>query len=103
MTFTASLSLSRGTATISIAGELDASTAPRFHEKVEEAVRSGIDRLEIHASELTYISSAGLRSLLYAQQKMGTGGVIVLIGATGPVETVIRTAGLDRSIEMSDR
>jgi anti-anti-sigma factor len=103
MTFTASLSLAGDIAAISIAGELDASTAPRFHEKIEEAVRSNVARLEIHADELTYISSAGLRSLLYAQQKMGTGGGIVLIGAKGPVATVIRTAGLDRSIQMPDR
>jgi anti-anti-sigma factor len=103
MTFTASLSLDGDSAAISLEGELDASTAPKFHEKVAEAVENNVARLEIYAGRLTYISSAGLRSLLYAQQKMGTGSTIALIGATGPVASVIRTAGLDRSIRMSDR
>ncbi|MFD0688696.1 glycogen debranching protein GlgX [Actinomadura fibrosa] len=100
--FNASLTISSGTALIELTGELDASTAPAFHEKIEDAVGSGVARLELLAGKLSYISSAGLRSLLFAQQKMGEGGTIALIGAPGTVVHTIRMAGLDRSIQVVD-
>lgn len=48
------------------------------------------------------MASAGLRSLVFAQQKVGSGVAIKVVGAIEPVSRTIRTAGLDRSIQLSD-
>ncbi|WP_214412400.1 STAS domain-containing protein [Sphaerisporangium fuscum] len=101
MAFTATLSTDTGTATIHLAGELDASTAPLFHDAIEKAAATGAGRLVIHAADLTYIASAGLRALVFARQKLGEEIAIVIDGATEPVARVIRMAGLDRSFEMT--
>ncbi|MFG2121551.1 STAS domain-containing protein [Streptomyces sp. NPDC048710] len=102
MSFDGKLSVSEGIATIEIKGELDASTAPRFHDLVDQAAEQGAVRLEIDARSLDYLSSAGLRSLVFARQKMGDEVRIAVIGATEPVSRTIRLAGFDHSIELID-
>lgn len=102
MAFQASLSVTDGRATIELVGELDSSSAPKLHERIEEAIDSSIEFLELRAVALTYMSSAGLRALLFARQKMGETGGVVLIGAPEPVVRTIRLAGLENSIQMSD-
>jgi anti-anti-sigma factor len=99
--FDATLSSDADTATILLAGELDASTAPRFHDAIDTAAATGAGRLVIQAEGLTYIASAGLRALVFARQKLGDGVAIVIEGATEPVARVIRMAGLDHSFEMT--
>jgi anti-anti-sigma factor len=102
MTFTASLSVLDDKATIELVGELDSAAAPKLHWAIEEAMRSDVSRLELLAGELTYLSSAGLRALLFARQKMGTEGSVLLLGAPEVVTRTIRLAGLERSIQMTD-
>ncbi|MQY35648.1 hypothetical protein SRB17_36290 [Streptomyces sp. RB17] len=102
MSFDGILSVTEGIATIEIKGELDASTAPRFHDLVDQAAEEGAVRLEIDARALDYLSSAGLRSLVFARQKMGDEVRIAVIGATEPVSRTIRLAGFDHSIELID-
>lgn len=102
MSFDGTLSVSEGIATIEIKGELDASTAPRFHDLVDQAAEQGAVRLEIDARHLDFLASAGLRSLVFARQKMGDEVRIAVIGATEPVSRTIRLAGFDHSIELID-
>ncbi|WP_327583553.1 STAS domain-containing protein [Nonomuraea sp. NBC_00507] len=101
MAFTATLTTEAGTATIKLTGEIDASTAAQFHDKLDEAVASAVQRLVLQAEELTYLASAGLRVLVFARQKLGENVSIVITGAADPVARTIRMAGLDRSIEMT--
>ncbi|HZR52755.1 MAG TPA: STAS domain-containing protein [Streptosporangiaceae bacterium] len=102
MAFQASLSVTDGKATIELIGELDSSSAPKLHEQIEEAIKSSAELLELRAVALTYMSSAGLRALLFARQKMGETGAVVLVGAPEPVTRTIRLAGLENTIQMSD-
>lgn len=100
MSFNASLSVTDEVATIVLKGELDASTAPQFHDLIDEAAASGAVRLEIKAEQLGYLSSAGLRSLVFARQKMGDDVQIAVVGAAEPVTRTIRLAGFDHSIQL---
>lgn len=102
MTFASALTVSQDTATIRLAGELDARTAPDFHKTVENAAGLAIQRLVIAVHELEYISSAGLRSLIFARQILGEAVSLVLAGARPAVARTIRMAGLDQGIEMTD-
>jgi anti-anti-sigma factor len=89
-------------ATIEISGELDASTAGEFHDTVGRAAGAGAVELVIHAEQLGYLSSAGLRSLVVARQKMGDEVRIAVVGASEPVARTIRLAGFDHSIDLVD-
>jgi anti-anti-sigma factor len=97
-----SVHTSRSTATIELVGELDAASAPAFHDTIEQAAAAGVSEVVIRASELTYMASAGLRSLVFARQKMGDGVRITVAGASAPVARTIRQAGFDRSVTLAD-
>ncbi|MEU2828852.1 STAS domain-containing protein [Streptomyces lavendulae] len=102
MAFSVSVATSADTATINLVGELDAAGAPAFHDTIEKAAASGVSRVVIRAHELTYMASAGLRSLVFARQKMGDDVLITVAGASAPVAKTIRQAGFDRSVTLID-
>jgi anti-anti-sigma factor len=102
MAFTTFLSVVEDRATIELVGELDSGSAPKLHQAIEEALRSDVSCLELKAASLTYMSSAGLRALLFARQKLGEDGSVVLLGAPDVVTRTIRLAGLEASIQMTD-
>ncbi len=103
MTFTATSAVKDRTAVITLTGDLDSTTAPQFREEVANAVGDGdLDRLVLDVSGLGYMSSAGIRGLVYARQKMRGDVRILLVGAVPAVEQTIRLVGLHRSVTMVD-
>ncbi|MEU7164126.1 STAS domain-containing protein [Streptomyces morookaense] len=102
MPFSVSTSTQDGTATVTLTGELDAAGAPLFHDAVEKAAASGVAHLAIRAHDLSYMASAGLRSLVFARQKMGDHVRITVAGASPAVARTIRQAGFDRSVTLVD-
>ncbi|MET9962166.1 STAS domain-containing protein [Streptomyces sp. NPDC006326] len=102
MPLSVSLSIDGDTTVIELAGELDANTAPEFHQTIEKAAGHGTTTVEIRMAGVGYMASAGLRSLVFAQQKIADHVTIKVVGAIEPVSRTIRTAGLDRSIVLSD-
>lgn len=103
MTFTCELSVEDRTARLVLTGELDAATAQSFYDRIEEAAGTSPRRLVVDLSALTYLSSAGLRCLVFARQKMGDDVAMVLAGPTGPVAETIRLTGFDRSVALVDQ
>lgn len=102
MSFEVKLRVNDRVATIELSGELDAATAGQFHDIVDEAAAAGAVELVIRAEQLSYLSSAGLRSLVFARQKMGDDVRIAVVGAPEPVARTIRLAGFDHSIDLVD-
>ncbi|MCX5587986.1 STAS domain-containing protein [Streptomyces erythrochromogenes] len=102
MPLSVSLSIEGDTTVIELSGELDAKTAPDFHRTIEKAAGHGTTIVEIRMAGVGYMASAGLRSLVFAQQKIADHVTIKVVGAIEPVSRTIRTAGLDRSIVLSD-
>jgi anti-anti-sigma factor len=99
MAFNASLEIVNNVAKITLTGELDASVAPEFRTRIEEASAQGAKRLALLASDLEYMSSAGLRVLVFARQKMGAGVDIYLVGAQSQILEPLRQSGLERSLK----
>ncbi|GGS93414.1 hypothetical protein GCM10010156_59590 [Planobispora rosea] len=102
MAFTASFALNGGVADIELTGELDASTAYAFHDTIEQAAAGRVTSIVIQMRNLTYMSSAGLRSLMFAQQKLGEDVRITIAGAAESVARIIRLTGLDRNLVLVD-
>jgi anti-anti-sigma factor len=103
MPFTATSSRNGGTALITLEGELDALTAPEFQLEVDRAAEGEVDRLVLDMTSLTYLSSAGLRALVFARQKMADDVKIVLVSVSEEVEQTIRLVGFHRSVIFSDQ
>jgi anti-sigma B factor antagonist len=102
MSFDASITIEHETATIRLVGSLDRFAAPRLNDLVGEAAHQEVGRLVLLMSELSYMSSAGLRCLVFAHQKMPSDAEIVLVGTQPEVAETIRLTGFDRSITMQE-
>lgn len=100
MSFEAKLQIEDKVATIRLTGELDATSAPRFNDVIIELAKNELTRLVLLAEHLSYMSSAGLRCLVFAHQKLPRDSEIVLVGAQPDVAETIRLTGFDRSILM---
>jgi anti-anti-sigma factor len=100
MPFEATLHMEDTVATIRLAGELDATSASRFNDVIIDAAKNALTRLVLLAENLSYMSSAGLRCLVFAHQKLPRGSEIILVGAQPDVAETIRLTGFDRSIKM---
>ena len=79
--------------TLCLEGRLDTTTSPQLDEEIETAL-DGIRDLTMDFSELSYISSAGLRVLLRAQRKMNAcEGKMRLIGVSDTIMEIFEVTG----------
>ncbi|GAA1685141.1 anti-sigma factor antagonist [Nonomuraea sp. NPDC048882] len=100
MSFKINMNVEGDTATIRLAGELDGRSAPELNDLVSQAVGRQVAKLVLLLDELTYMSSAGVRCLVFAHQKLPRGSEITLVGTQPEVAETIRLTGFDRSIMM---
>jgi anti-anti-sigma factor len=103
MAFSASLSMKGDAGIITLAGELDAASAPQFRAEIESAVAQGARKLALEMVDLTYMASAGLRALVFAKQKMGAQSDIYVIGAQASVKETLELTGFASSVIELDR
>lgn len=89
-------------ASIKLIGELDSPAAHRFNGVIAELTATPLTRLVLLMDELSYMSSAGLRCLVFAHQKLGRAVEIVLVGTQPSVAETISMTGFDRSVIMQD-
>jgi anti-anti-sigma factor len=79
---------------LSIAGRMDATTAPEIEKGLLALVDGGEKRLVIDLKDLEYISSAGLRSLLaLAKRLKAEQGNMVFANLQGHVMDVFKISG----------
>jgi anti-anti-sigma factor len=102
MAFTVTDSIADGTATFTLTGELDAAAAPAFREKIEAAAAARVKKLVLNMGGLEYMASAGLRVLIYAKQKMGTGVDIALVDTQPMVRDTLEKTGFHHSVTLVD-
>ncbi len=77
--------------TLSVKGRVDTTTAPELEQAVKNC--EGISELIIDMNELEYISSAGLRVILYANKMMNENGSMKLINVSAPIMEILDITG----------
>jgi anti-anti-sigma factor len=103
MAFNISLAMTdKGIAKITLSGDLDGRVAPEFKTEIENAAAQNAKRLVLLMKDLEYMSSAGLRVLVFAKQKMGSEVDIYMIGAQEQVMEPITMTGLHHSLIILD-
>lgn len=96
-------SSTKGDVTIlTLAGELDGSSAPQFREEVDKAFKPGTTRLVLQTKDLEYIASAGIRVLVYAKQKLGAAVDIYIVAPQEQILDTLQKTGIDRSVTVVD-
>lgn len=82
-------------------GRLDSNSGPVFEKELLGYIDGGSRRLLLDLSELSYISSAGLRVILVAAKKMkAAGGKLVLAGLSAQVAEVFEISGFNRILDI---
>jgi len=102
MALDVNLEIENTTATITLTGALDASTAPKFKEEVEKAAAEKVKTLVLMMQDLEYMASAGLRVLIYTKQKMGADTDIYVVKAQEMVLETLEKTGFDQSVIVVD-
>ena len=80
------------TATITVAGRLDTTTAPMLDKTINEDIND-VKNLILDIKGIDYISSAGLRVLLSAQKKMQKIGSMKVLNVCPAVMEVFEMTG----------
>jgi anti-anti-sigma factor len=77
-------------------GRFDQEGAKVFWEKITKILAGGARHILLDFTEVTYISSAGLRQLVLAGKQLASaGGTMVLAGVTGPVREVFQICNME--------
>lgn len=86
---------------ITISGSIDALTAPKLAEFINEQISKGNTQLVADFSSVDYTSSAGLRVLLGAIKETRTkGGDICLVNIQPDVKKVLELSGFTRILKV---
>jgi anti-anti-sigma factor len=100
MAFTVTSETTNGIGKITLVGELDGPAAERFRPVIEQVAASHPRRLVLMMNDLEYMASAGLRTLVFARQKMGPDVEIYLIGVRDAVRETLEMTGFQHSVIM---
>ena len=85
--------------TLAIEGRIDTLTAPELEKQVK-AKLPGCEKMIFDFSSVDYISSAGLRVLVYAQQELANKGEVVLRGLNADITKMMKMTGLDNILKI---
>ena len=87
---------------VKVEGQLDAVTSEEFIRKIEQELE-GIDTINIDCSDLTYISSAGLRALVTLSNDLGDGDDVIRLSKVGEqVSQVLKLTGMNELFTILD-
>ena len=77
---------------LTLTGRLDTITAPQLENELN-AILPSITDLQFDLTDLSYISSAGLRVLLSAQKRMNRQGEMLIRGANADLMEIFEVTG----------
>lgn len=90
-----------GAAVIKLAGEVDMSHSPSVHQTLVEVLENRPARLIIDLTEVTYMDSSGVGTLVDALRRVRvSGGKLCLVAVAPRVLSVLQITKLDQFFEM---
>lgn len=86
---------------VTLAGRLDFARAPQLMDELTALKGKEIERIIFECAELSYISSAGIRAIIFAQQKIAPQMAIIMEDAAENIKEVLDMCGLGEFVEFS--
>ncbi len=85
-----------GTSVVSVAGEIDLFTAPKFKQCVSGEIDAGCGHVVVDLSETTFIDSSSLGVLIGAHRRLKLrGGALTVVCDNEAIVKTFRITGLD--------
>lgn len=85
---------------ITLTGDVDTKTAPELLSKLVSLELHALKQLRLNLQAVNFVSSAGLRAIVFAKQKMPHESTLYVIGASEPIIDTITKTGLSSAIKM---
>lgn len=85
---------------IILAGDVDTKTAPELLSKLVALELNVLEQLRLDLQAVNFVSSAGLRAIIFAKQKMPHESTLYVIGASEQIIDTITKTGLSNAIKM---
>jgi anti-sigma B factor antagonist len=90
-----------GTRILSVAGELDLHTAPRFQEELQAALEQPFEWLLVDLSDCDYLDSTAVHVLVQAHRSLdGRADKLALIVPSPHLRRIFELAGLDQVLQI---
>ena len=102
MTLQITSSVKDKVASIKLIGTVDTKTAPDLLHELTSLDLALLTELKIDMNDMSFMSSAGLRALLFAKQKMDQNSNLSVCGANEGVVDTIKKTGLTQAIVISE-
>jgi anti-sigma B factor antagonist len=88
---------------VTVTGELDIATAPALRDHLTAAIDAGKDRLVIDLSEISFLDSVALATIVHAKQRLPEHGRMALaIDPSSYVMLVFESGGLPKVLDLVD-
>ncbi len=90
-----------GVLVISVAGRIDGMNAQEFHQNLNKEMGDSDNPVILDLEKLSYISSAGLRSILLVAKTLQVKGTkFLLCSLPAPIKEIFEIAGFDKIISV---
>jgi len=87
------------TAVIALQGELDTAASQQFASEIKPLMDDAGKEITVDFSELEYISSAGMRTLLLLNKTAeNKGGKVTIVGMSEDIRQLFQMTGFDQMI-----
>ena len=86
--------------TLILNGDIDTKTAPDLLAKLTAIELNTLEQLRLHLHEVDFVSSAGLRAIVFAKQKMPHSSTLYLVGPSSQIVETITKTGLAQAVEV---
>jgi anti-anti-sigma factor len=87
---------------VTLTGKLNFARAPLLMDDLAALKGKDIESIVFECRELTYISSAGIRAIIYARRKIAPGVTVCVEDASDDVKEVLDMCGLIDIIEIRE-
>lgn len=85
---------------ITLTGDVDTKTAPELLSKLVALELNVLEQLRLDLQAVNFVSSAGLRAIVFAKQKMPHKSILYVIGASEQIVDTITKTGLGNAIRI---
>lgn len=89
-------------ATLVLSGDIDTKTAPDLLSQLTSLELHALEQLRLNLLDVSFVSSAGLRAIVFAKQKMPHTSRLYLVGASEQIIDTVTKTGLAQAVVIVD-
>ena len=89
--------------TITLGEELATGNAPALMDELNNYRDKGIEKVVFDATNLTYIASSGIRTIIFAKQKLGSNPAIEFVNCAKDIYDVFEMTGIQDYISFVNK